>query len=141
MRGSLAKSGAECSGEPPRTGGTKDIYNGRIRDTSDYLSLWGQNIIAGTEIGLAADIEAFSGTTATVIAGGVAGAGWDALTFNGEAKSWGEFGKGQVKGAITGAATSLVVLKVAAPIARAALNTPAGKMVVEKAADLGSKAI
>ncbi|MCI0538972.1 MAG: RHS repeat-associated core domain-containing protein, partial [Verrucomicrobiales bacterium] len=80
-----------------------DLAHTRYRSSGDYLSIWGQNIIGGTEIGLGLDITAASGGLLATTAGFAwMGAGFEALTFTGRAESWSDFLHQQGEGAKVG---------------------------------------
>ncbi|OJH39694.1 hypothetical protein BON30_19675 [Cystobacter ferrugineus] len=116
----------------------RDLINGRARDTTDYLSLWGQNIIGGAEIGASIDLViASGGTLALAGAGALGGAGTNALTFDGEAKSWSEFVAGQKHGAAWGAAGGVVLGKAAPLLAK----VPIVKEAVVKVGEAGTRLI
>ncbi len=121
-----------------------DVATGGYHSTGDYLSVWGQNIIAGTELGLSVDLMAVSGGTAAAGSGALGFAGWDALTFDGHAKPWKEFGKRQLieggKGALIGLGAWAAVEFVAAPAFAWLAKTPAGKAAIDKAAQFASGA-
>ncbi|WP_239989146.1 RHS repeat-associated core domain-containing protein [Corallococcus macrosporus] len=116
----------------------KDLVNGRIRDTTDYLSLWGQNIIGGMEIGASIDLTiASGGLAATMGSGALAGAGFNALTFMGERESWSEFASQQKSGAAYGAVLGPIAGKVAPALAK----VPLIKEAVEAVGAAGTKLV
>jgi RHS repeat-associated protein len=96
-------------------GMTSDLINGRSRSTGQYLGVWGQNIVAGVEIGASIDVGLMSGGLAAPASGALGNAGFGALTFNGQGKTAGEFAKDQAKDAALGAVGGQLV-KVAAPV-------------------------
>ena len=83
-----------------------DVYRGRYRSSGAYLSVWGQNIIGGTELGLSIDATALTGGLALPVSGALGWAGTEALTLHGRAKDWSTFrgnqGWGLLKGAVAG---------------------------------------
>ena len=114
-----------------------DVYNCSagnrctVRSTGDYLSVWGQNIIGGAELGASIDVTVGSGGLLATSAGGALGfAGFDALTFDGQAKGWKDFGVSQAveggKGAILGPAFG-TAFKVGGTALRWAGGTGAGQ--------------
>ncbi len=121
-------------------GMAQDVMDGKVRDTSEYLGVWGQNFVAGIELGASIDVCAVSGGLAASACGALAMAGFDALTFGGRGKSADEFAKGQlvegVKGAVLGPVVSRVapyVGKVGGAILRQAEKVPGVQFVEEKA--------
>ncbi|MFP2896019.1 RHS repeat domain-containing protein [Corallococcus sp. 4LFB] len=114
----------------------RDLIDGRSRNTTEYLSLWGQNIIGGAEIGASIDLTVASGgTLALAGSGALGGSGFNAITFDGEAKDWSEFAAEQRHGAAWGAAGGVVFGKAAPLLAR----VPIVKEAVEKVSAAGTK--
>jgi RHS repeat-associated protein len=68
-----------------------------------YFSLWGQNIVAGVEIGASIDVGLMSFGLAVPASGALGAAGFDALTIKGRPQEWGDFGKNQLTSGATGA--------------------------------------
>src|SRR5262249_38719325 len=97
------------------------LFEGDTRPITDYLSIWAQNIIGGFELGASIDLAGLSGGWAAVGSGALAGAGFNALTFDAKPKSWAKFGVEQLEGAAFGAATTLAFL-TAAPVIGGALG-------------------
>ncbi len=100
--------------------GIDDLVEGKVRDTSEYLGIWGQNIVAGVELGASVDVCALSGGTAASACGALGMAGFDALTVTGEGKSAGDFAKGQVIEGAKGAVLGPLVAKAAPYVGKAA---------------------
>jgi hypothetical protein len=118
----------------------QDVWSGRVTETSEYLSIWGQNIIAGVEIGAGIDVTIASGGLLGMSVGGaLISAGLDAATVHGEAQRWSQFATSQVveggKGAAYGLAFGVLgkavagVAKWAAPAVQRVAATPAGQFV------------
>jgi len=121
-------------------GALRDAWNGRIRNTSDYLSLWAQNTIGGAEIGASIDVGLFSGGLAASASGALGNAGFGALTFGGESAAWGEFGHSQLTDGAVGAALGPVLAKAIPVVGKALSLIPgaktAGAWVAGKASQL-----
>jgi hypothetical protein len=118
----------------------EDVWDGKVRDTSDYLAVWGQNIVGGIEIGASIDLTLASGGIFAMAGGGALGsAGFDALTFGGQAQGAKEFAVNQVveggKGAVFGAGFGVVakgataLVGAALPLAEAVSSTAGAQMV------------
>ncbi len=98
------------------TGGAfNDLIHGEYRSPKEHFAVWGQNVIAGLEIGASFDVALMSGGLLAPSGSGALGAaGFDALTFGGRAKgSLGEFAEAQAKSAALGAALGPVFAKAA----------------------------
>lgn len=122
----------------------EDVWDGKVRDTTDYMVVWGQNIVGGVEIGASIDLTLASGGIFAMAGGGALGAaGFDALTFGGEGQGAKAFAVSQVveggKGAVFGAGFGVVakgataLVGAALPLAEAASST-AGAQVAKRGA-------
>jgi RHS repeat-associated protein len=98
-----------------------DVRNGTSQSTSEYLGIWGQNIVAGAEIGASIDVAVLSGgTLAYTGSGALGGAGISALTVSGKGSTTKEFLEDQSDGAAYGAIGGAVFSKLAPVVSKGA---------------------
>ena len=97
-----------------------DALNGNSRSTSEYLGVWGQNIVAGVETGASIDAAVLTGGTGYAVSGALGGAGLNSLTVSGKGSSAQEFAHEQIEGAAWGAAGGAVLSKVAPVLSKGA---------------------
>ena len=86
-----------------------------------------QNTIGGLETGASIDIMAVSGLTGMGLSGAIGGAGFDALTFTGQAQTKDQFLMGQAEGAVGGAVFG-VALGAGIPLVGGAAKAVAPEM-------------
>ena len=110
-----------------------DVYSGSVRSSGDYFSLWGQNIVAGAEIGMSVDATVLSAGVGIPVSGALGNAGLGALTFAGKGKTWPGFGKDQVTDGVVGAVASHLFLKAAPYVAKVATKIPGVENLATKA--------
>lgn len=97
-----------------------DLKNGESRSTSQYFGIWGQNIVAGVEIGASIDIGVLSGGTAAAGSGALGGAGANSLTLAGKGSSGKEFIEEQIDGAKWGMVGGYATSKLMPVLGKAA---------------------
>jgi RHS repeat-associated protein len=97
-----------------------DAIDGKFRTVGQYAGVWAQNTVAGAELGASFDVAAFSGGAAIAGSGALGGAGFNALTFDGQGDSAADFAKGQLKGAAYGAVGGVLLSKAAPVVAKVA---------------------
>ena len=114
-------------------GMVNDVINGESRTTGEHLGVWGQNIVAGAELGASFDVAVISGGTGWMASGALGGAGMNAVTVGGRGDSAGQFAKGQVEGAGYGAVGGAVLGKLAPVLGKV------GGAVLEKTAQVAGK--
>ena len=89
----------------------RDAWSLQDRGFWDYMAIWGRNIYGGAAIGASIDAAAIPG-----VAGALGGAGFEALTAQGESGTLDESVAGQAEGAALGAAFDVAVRTGAAAL-------------------------
>ncbi|WP_148282437.1 RHS repeat-associated core domain-containing protein [Corallococcus coralloides] len=125
--------------------GGNDLLWGQRRSLGDYASIVAQNTIGGAELGLSIDATVLSGGTAYFVGGALGNAGFDALTFDGSAKSWQQHADDQViegtKGAVLGYGLGKALPVVGAGAAWVTSKVPGGTAAIERASALGGRVL
>ncbi|WP_233585461.1 RHS repeat-associated core domain-containing protein [Corallococcus sp. CA054B] len=125
--------------------GGNDLLWGQRRSLGDYASIVAQNTIGGVELGLSIDATVLSGGTAYFVGGALGNAGFDALTFDGSAKSWQQHADDQViegtKGAVLGYGLGKALPVVGAGAAWVTSKVPGGTAAIERASALGGRVL